>query len=187
MRPVARRRRLRRNASPEASQDWHRRTGSPAGPWIEHDRSSSHHTTMLPAVEDIVAYLDSLKADGFTQDERFKVKEAAQACLNRLQTPFERVWSWGWEVPMLQAACQIFRDVGLWTAWTASQGGEKSLEALCRLASKDMEASLVRRLMKHLGAFGVVQEVGVDRWCPTEVSLALGVSSTDIGQLLQSG
>ena len=142
---------------------------------------------MSPAVEYIVAYLDSLKADGFTQDERFKVKEAAQACLNRLQTPFERVWSWGWEIPMLQAACQIFRDVGLWTAWTANEGGDKSLEELCELSNKDIEASLVRRLMKHLGAFGVVKEVEVDRWCPAKLSLALGDDSTDIGQLLQSG
>lgn len=43
---------------------------------------------------------------------------------------------------MLQAGCQVFRDVDLWTAWTASQGGEKSLEGLCRLASKDIDASL---------------------------------------------
>lgn len=41
--------------------------------------------------------------------------------------------------------------------------------------------------MKHLGAFGVVQKVDVEKWRPTKLSFALGDDSTDIGQLLQSG
>ena len=83
------------------------------------------------------------------------------------------------------AGIQVGIDTGLWEAWTAAGGGVKSLDELCKLAKVDIEPNLLRRFLRHLAAFNVVEEKGVDQWAPTTFSTALGTPSSSIGLLFQ--
>ncbi|KAL4902301.1 hypothetical protein BDW74DRAFT_62771 [Aspergillus multicolor] len=138
--------------------------------------------------EEIIAGLDAITPEAFSANEieRLQVRAAARRLLARLESPYERAWGFCFEHPVVFAALQTCIDVGLWKAWTAAGGGEKSLDELVALTSPRVETNLLRRFFRLMAAFYVVEETGVDRFKPTPFSYAIGDESTKVRASLQA-
>lgn len=140
--------------------------------------------------KDIIAALDSISHASFDGDEveRLRVRAAARRLLARVESPYERAWALGFEHPVVSAALQVCLDLGLWKAWTAAGGGEKSIDQLVKLTTRsdDVEPNLLRRLFRLLAAFNVVEETGEDTFKPTPFSHAIGDESTKVHASLQA-
>ncbi|KAL2811281.1 S-adenosyl-L-methionine-dependent methyltransferase [Aspergillus granulosus] len=138
--------------------------------------------------QDIIATLDAVQpaAFGVNEVERLQVRAAARRLLARLESPYERAWGFCFEHPVVFAALQTCIDLGLWKSWTAAGGGEKSIDELVQLTSPTIETNLLRRFIRLLAAFYVVEETGEDRFKPTPFSYAIGDESTKVRASLQA-
>ncbi|OIW26351.1 S-adenosyl-L-methionine-dependent methyltransferase [Coniochaeta ligniaria NRRL 30616] len=139
---------------------------------------------------DIIAVLDSINHASFegNEVERLRVRAAARRLLARVESPYERAWGFCFEQPVVFAALQTCIELGLWEAWTAAGGGEKSIDELVKLTARpnDIEPNLLRRLFRLLAAFNVVEETGEDTFKPTPFSLAIGDESTKVRASLEA-
>ncbi|KAK3331776.1 S-adenosyl-L-methionine-dependent methyltransferase [Cercophora scortea] len=137
---------------------------------------------------DLIAVLDSVSHASFNGDEveRLRVRAAARRLLARVESPYERAWGFCFEHPAVFAALQTTIDIGLWKAWTAAGGGEKSIDELVKLATVEVEPNLLRRLFRLLAAFNVVEETGADMFKPTPFSHAIGDESTKVRASLEA-
>ncbi|KAB5536134.1 hypothetical protein GE09DRAFT_1249686 [Coniochaeta sp. 2T2.1] len=117
--------------------------------------------------------------EGGDEVERLRVRAAARRLLARVESPYERVWGFCFEQPVVFAALQTI-DLGLWRAWTAEGGGEKTIDQLVKLTTRpsEVEPELLRRFCRLLAAFNVVEETGEDTFQPIPFSLAIGNEST---------
>ncbi|KAL2832761.1 S-adenosyl-L-methionine-dependent methyltransferase [Aspergillus pseudoustus] len=138
--------------------------------------------------QEIIATLDAVQPQAFGESEveRLQVRAAARRLLARLETPYERAWGFCFEHPVVFAALQTCIDLGLWKAWTAAGGGERSVEELVKLTSPTIETNLLRRFFRLLAAFYVVEETGEDIFKPTPFSYAIGDESTKVRASLQA-
>jgi len=95
---------------------------------------------------DIIAVLDTVSHGSFDGDEveRLRVRAAARRMLARVESPYERAWGFCFEHPAVFAALQTCIDLGLWKAWTAAGGGEKSLDELVKLCGVEVAPNLLR-------------------------------------------
>lgn len=101
---------------------------------------------MATKSSDIIAVLEDISHASFggNEVERLRVRAAARRLLSRVESPYERAWGFCFEHPVVFAALQTCIDLGLWKAWTAANGGEKSLEELIKLTGKEVEPNLLR-------------------------------------------
>jgi hypothetical protein len=105
-----------------------------------------------------------------------------------VESPYERAWGFCFEQPVVFAALQTCIELGLWAAWTAAGGGEKSIHDLVGLTTKagTLAPNLLLRLFRLLAAFNVVEETGENRFKPTPFSLAIGDESTKVRASLEA-
>lgn len=146
--------------------------------------------TSTKAHEDIIASLEAISHASFdgNEVERLRVRAAARRLLARVESPYERAWGFCFEHPVVFAALQTCVELGLWTTWTASGGGEKSIHALVNLTTKagTLEPNLLLRLFRLLAAFNVVEETGENTFKPTAFSHAIGDESTQVRASLEA-
>ncbi|KAI1651178.1 putative O-methyltransferase [Daldinia loculata] len=114
--------------------------------------------------------------------ERLELLSSARRLVGRLETRQERIFNIDFRNPAEYAALKICLDLGIWHRWTAVGGGEKTVEELAKLATKDCDLNLLRRLLRLLGATYIIEETGEDRYKPTDFSLSIGDESTTIAQ-----
>ncbi|KAI1803319.1 putative O-methyltransferase [Daldinia bambusicola] len=128
----------------------------------------------------VIRKLDAFTAKDFEGDEagRLQLIASAQKLVSRLETRHEKIFNLDFRNPTEYAAVRVCLDIGLWRQWTAGGGGEKTVEELAKLAEKDIEVNLLRRLLRLLGATYIIEETGEDRYKPTEFSLSFGDEST---------
>ncbi|KAL3463753.1 S-adenosyl-L-methionine-dependent methyltransferase [Aspergillus heterothallicus] len=138
--------------------------------------------------QEIIVALDAVQPQAFGDNEveRLQVRAAARRLLARLETPYERAWGFCFEHPVVFAALQTCIDIGLWKAWTAAGGGERTISELVQLTSPTIATNLLRRFFRLLAAFYVVEETGEDRFKPTPFSYAIGDESTKVRASLQA-
>ncbi|KAG9253823.1 O-methyltransferase-domain-containing protein [Emericellopsis atlantica] len=141
---------------------------------------------------DLVKKLDSVERADFESDsDRFAVKEAARRLLSRLETPFEQGWAIDFENPGLIAGLQMVQDLGIWTQWTEADkqrpGSRRTLDELLGWATAACEPDLLRRLLRHIAALHLLEEVDVDTWKPTPFSLHMGAKETYVGDIVKAG
>lgn len=138
--------------------------------------------------QEIIAALDAIHPEAFggNEVERLRVRAAARRLLARLETPYERAWGFCFEHPVVFAALQTCIDLGLWKSWTATGGGEKSIDELVKLTTPTIETNLLRRFFRLLAAFNVVEETAEDKFKPTPFSYAIGDESTKVRASLQA-
>lgn len=137
---------------------------------------------------DVIAVLDDINYGFFcgNEVERLRVRAAARRLLARVESPYERAWGFCFEQPVDFAALQACIDLGLWKAWNAAGGGDKSIDDLVKLITTDIESNLLRRLFRLLAAFNVVEETGEDTFKPTLFSCAIGEESTKVRASLEA-
>ena len=106
---------------------------------------------MAATSKDIISALDRVDQDSFGSNEvdRLRVRAAARRLLARVETPYERAWGFCFEHPVVFAALQTFIDLGVWKAWTAARGGERTLDELVKLASSEIEPNLFRMFFSY--------------------------------------
>lgn len=103
---------------------------------------------MPSQAQEIIAALDAVHPEAFggNEVERLRVRAAARRLLARLETPYERAWGFCFEHPVVFVALQTCIDLGLWKSWTATGGGEKSIDELVKLTTPTIETNLLRTL-----------------------------------------
>ncbi|ETS84553.1 hypothetical protein PFICI_02578 [Pestalotiopsis fici W106-1] len=142
---------------------------------------------MSTPVRKAAEILDSIQLESFANDtERYAAKEAARRLLSRIETPFERGWTLTFETPVLIAALQTLRNLGLWSAWYRlckenKTADEQSLEHIVSLCQQQGNADI------NLLPLNVVEETDVDKWRPTAFSLALGNEASHLHHILDFG
>lgn len=101
---------------------------------------------MAPTVSELIAALDRLgTSQELTNLERLEVVAALRRNYRRLQRPFERVWETLLGQPHVYAATRTLMDLGLWRAWAAAGGGDKTLDELVGLCEKRCDPNLLRK------------------------------------------
>ncbi|EJT72904.1 O-methyltransferase [Gaeumannomyces tritici R3-111a-1] len=142
----------------------------------------------------LVALLDGIDQStaGIRGDDvaRVQLRDAAERCLARLQTPYERSWDLAFANPIVFACLQMGMDLGLWEAWRAAGGGDKTLDDIadmCEEGHARPDINLLRRTVRLLAMFSVLEEKGVDRYGPTPFSLEMGDKTACVAQTLECG
>ncbi|KAH6616292.1 hypothetical protein C7974DRAFT_441875 [Boeremia exigua] len=143
-------------------------------------------------VAETIRSLDSISQTSFKSDaDRYAAKEAARRLLARLETPFERGWALAFETPVLVAGLQMGSDLGIWAHWAEaekqSEGAPVKLDTILGWCNAKVEATLLRRFLKHLSALYVLDETNVDEWKLTPYTRAMGDKSTHADQIIRCG
>lgn len=135
-----------------------------------------------------IKLLNSIQPGHFADDfERFEAKEAARGLLARLETPFERAWYLAAQQPVFVAGLITAKDLGIWTRWAELEkangpGTQATLTDIVSWCNTKVEPNMLRRILRHLAATFVLEEVDVDTWRPTPFSLGLG---GEFGKMVQ--
>ncbi|RAH44626.1 putative O-methyltransferase [Aspergillus brunneoviolaceus CBS 621.78] len=139
-------------------------------------------------VDDIIKFLDDINPDevGRGEVDRLRLRAAARRLIARVESPYEQAWGLCFDQPIIFAAIQTCIDVQLWSEWTGAGGGEKSLDELVHLTTPTVGTNLLRRLLRLLAAFDVVEQTAADRYKPTPFSPAIGDETTKIRDSLQA-
>lgn len=131
--------------------------------------------------------------------DRTEAIKICQTLLTKLQDPFERVWEAVVDVPALVAGIKLCLDIDLFNKWKESGNGDKSCHDLAKMVALDRvdilgklhhslslskSKHLLRpstdrsgRILKHLAAHSVIEEVGVETYRPTGFSDAMLTSA----------
>ncbi|PWY83807.1 S-adenosyl-L-methionine-dependent methyltransferase [Aspergillus sclerotioniger CBS 115572] len=143
----------------------------------------------LLILTNIIASLDAVQPLSFGTNEidRLEIRAAARRLLARVETPNERAWGFCFENPIIFAALQTCIELDLWKSWTALGGGEMSVDELVELTTPIVETNLLRRFLRLLAAFNVIEEIGPDKYKSTPFSYAIGDESSEIRATLQAG
>ncbi|KAH8127096.1 hypothetical protein FP744_10007823 [Trichoderma asperellum] len=142
---------------------------------------------MADSTRDLIQKLNAATAIDFDNDDaaRLELAMAARKLFHRLETNTEKVLRFVNEEPVVYPAIQVFINTGLWDAWTASGGGEKDVDELRAIASKDIDPELLQHLLQLLASSHIIEEVGEGLFKPTVFSLSLGDKSTLIAPALR--
>jgi hypothetical protein len=85
----------------------------------------------------------------------------------------------------------VVQDLGIWTKWTEADGqypgAERTLDELLGWATAKCELNLLRRLLRHIAALYLPEEVAIDTWKPTPFSLKMGDRETYVGDIIKAG
>ncbi|KAH8880872.1 putative O-methyltransferase [Thozetella sp. PMI_491] len=128
----------------------------------------------------LIASLNGLRSNDLDGNAaaRTRIIDAAYKAIHRLQVPSDRIMEIAFQHPVIIGTLQTFHDIGLWQAWAADDGGEKSLNELVKLAAVNVDINLLRRLCRLLTSVDILDEVAEDQYKATEVSLSLGRGET---------
>ena len=108
--------------------------------------------------------------DGFEGARRRSIA-ALRQLNNRLETPLELSRRIAWQEPAHVAAIKIALDLKLFEELEKNRSARAvSVQSLTKSSGAPEE--LVGRIMRHLGAWGVVREVDCDQYAATVTSLA---------------
>lgn len=130
--------------------------------------------------------------------DRTEAINICQTLLTKLQDPFERVWEAVVDVPALVAGIKLCLDIDLFFKWKESGNGDQSCHDLARMVALDRVDILGNvtsispskskhftlsstdrsgRILKHLAAHSIIEEVGVETYRPTGFSDAMLTSA----------
>lgn len=90
--------------------------------------------------------------------ERLELLSSARRLVGRLETRQERIFNIDFRNPAEYAALKICLDLGIWHRWTAVGGGEKTVEELAKLATKDCDLNLLRKCLIYAFAVFLVED-----------------------------
>ncbi|KAI4112941.1 MAG: hypothetical protein LQ345_005985 [Seirophora villosa] len=124
------------------------------------------------AFEHLTPALEQINPSSFENDgERSKALQAAYALVSRLETPWETVCRLAMTQPALGASLKIVKDLQLFEKWHGSGHVTLDYKELADLVRCD--ALLLERLVRHLSASNMLQEVSPGRFKQTAFTLAL--------------
>lgn len=123
-------------------------------------------------VNDFVRTIEGVSASAFTYDgDRIKALAAAYALASRLETPWDTVARLCMTEPALGASLKVARDLQLFEKWDKLGDVPQSGEQLGELVRCDV--ILLRRILRHLTATNVIEEISHGQYQQTEFSKSL--------------
>ncbi|KAI0601120.1 S-adenosyl-L-methionine-dependent methyltransferase [Biscogniauxia sp. FL1348] len=136
---------------------------------------------------EVLTLLGNSSPDDFKDNEveRSQIISAAQKVLSALQTKEEKAFEITFTQPIVFATLQTCLDLGLWAAWTAVGGSTKTAEELSKMTKPQADPTLIRRLLRLLGAVNIIKEVAEDTYTSTPFSLALGDKESLMAETIQ--
>lgn len=110
----------------------------------------NYHTThfiMASLAKQLIEQLNGVDAKTFEGDDfsRQQLAMAARKLFHKLETKEEKTFRLAIEEPIMFSVLQAAIDMGLWDAWTATGGGEKDIEELAMMTTKDVDPELLRK------------------------------------------
>ncbi|KAJ5731622.1 uncharacterized protein N7483_006130 [Penicillium malachiteum] len=147
----------------------------------EADRYSSANSP--EDVPSLVTRISSFGPDINCEDrkERSELLDAARSLVAALETPAETSRRHIWLNPATFAAIMTALDLGVFPL-LALNGKPKT--ALDLATATNSDPVLLARILKHLGAMGVLFETGTDEYCATNLSSTLAVDKYSDGYRL---
>ena len=103
--------------------------------------------TMATITEDLVEKLNAVDAAAFEGNDtsRLQLAMAARKLFHELETKEEKTMRLAIEEPIMFSGLQALINAGLWEAWTAVGGGEKSVDELAAITKQDVDPELIRK------------------------------------------
>ncbi|KAL8846833.1 MAG: hypothetical protein Q9221_008091 [Calogaya cf. arnoldii] len=123
----------------------------------------------------------TLEGDDFSRQQ---LATEARKLFHKLETKEEKTFRLAIEEPIMFSVLQASIDMGIWDAWTATGGGERNVEELAKMSTKDVDPELLRHQLRLMAANHIVEETGQDRYAPTPFSLSMGDASTLVAPAL---
>ncbi|KAJ5095566.1 O-methyltransferase family 2 [Penicillium alfredii] len=130
-------------------------------------------------LKDITESVNSLTKG--TDEDRKDVLVKCRALVQAVQTPRETMVDHCWGQMGAIAAVGFGVDSGLWVLM--AQNGDKTQKVVDLAMSLGVDARLLSRLMRHLGAMGLLVEVGEDEYRPTNYTRCLSLPQIGHGYL----
>lgn len=126
---------------------------------------------------DALEQLASVNFSGWKQQDGYEIgRRRALAALKRLngilETPIEMSRRVAWQEPAHVAAIKIALNMGLLEQLNR-HGDHHGLSVQQLAKATNANEELVGRILRHLGAWSVLCEIGKDQYAPTETSIAL--------------
>ncbi|KAL4965975.1 S-adenosyl-L-methionine-dependent methyltransferase [Aspergillus stella-maris] len=119
-----------------------------------------------------VAILNAIQLEDFTSNvDRHKTLVAASALISRLETPLETTERLCMHEPALGACLKIAKDLDLWGKW--HEHGDEPLDSSSLAAMVGCQPDLLVRVLRHLAANHVLEQVSGDTFKPTRFWRAL--------------
>ncbi|KAL4794686.1 S-adenosyl-L-methionine-dependent methyltransferase [Aspergillus venezuelensis] len=120
----------------------------------------------------ILETLDAIQLEDFTSNvDRHKTLVAASALISRLETPLETTERLCMHEPALGACLKIVKDLDLWAKW--HERGDEPLDSSSLAAMVGCQPELLVRILRHLAASHVLEQVSGDTFKPTRFWLDL--------------
>ena len=117
-----------------------------------------------PKFQDATAFADALsgiRIESFDGAEAWQqALAAARALVRRLETPVETAWELSFGVPALYSALRAAHDNDVFEILDEDNGRAKSTAEL----SSRADPGLMFRILRHLAASHIIEQVGPDLW-----------------------
>lgn len=160
-----------------------------------------HQTPTMSTMETIRRLATAPAKDFPTHRDQNEAIKVCQTLLTKLQDPFQRVWEAVVDISATVAPIKLYLDHDLFRVWKESGNGDQSshdLAVMVGLRQDEMLGKVVLspsplfeplhpispctdrpgRILKHLAAHAVIEEVGVETYRPTAFSNAMLSSVT---------
>ncbi|EPE27465.1 S-adenosyl-L-methionine-dependent methyltransferase [Glarea lozoyensis ATCC 20868] len=121
---------------------------------------------------DLLKTLRGINAESFSNDaDRAKAVVEVYSLLARLETPWESIARLCMGQPALGAALKIGKDLQLYEKWHERGDEAMTSEQLAKIVPCDH--ALLSRLLRHLAANHMLQEISIGVFKPTKFTIAL--------------
>lgn len=99
----------------------------------------------MASADEFIGVLEGFDANSFVNEaERVRAMDALTLALSKVQEPWDIVWQHCWVNPATNACVKTLIDVGVFSKWVETGGGEKTCEELAELTGANVV--LIRRL-----------------------------------------
>ncbi|KAL3465496.1 S-adenosyl-L-methionine-dependent methyltransferase [Aspergillus heterothallicus] len=123
-------------------------------------------------ISTVLTTLNGIKSEAFNNDgDRIKALSAAYALVSRLETPWDTTIRLCMNEPALVASIKVARDLQLFEKWHERGDSVQDSDSLARMVQCQPE--LFARVLRHLAANHILEEVAADTFKPSRYSLAL--------------
>lgn len=122
----------------------------------------------------LIDLLDQFEVPENRGDLRLALSDAILRFQARLQTPIEHIRVLCNANQSIHSVLHTTIDMGLWQAWADDGRKEQTLEDLVKLVPGGCDADLLRRLLRLLAAWYIVDETGEDIYQRGPLTEALG-------------
>ncbi|OTA92287.1 hypothetical protein M434DRAFT_74802 [Hypoxylon sp. CO27-5] len=131
----------------------------------------------MSTLDRLSAALQGLDSESFVnEDDRLRAEDLLLKALTRVRTPWDIAWNHNWVNPATNSAVKTLIDAGIFTKWVEHGGRPQTSIELAKFTEAD--ATLIKRLVRHLATQHLLIETAEDMYEPTPWAITLGTNPT---------